>query len=321
LDEEYDDRPRRSQYDDYDAPPRRGGFPWLIVISVLIILGGGATLVILLTTGKDGSGSGDTISNLDEKKLSKAIGHVICGAEIIQPDGTLIEIPTTSGSSFMISPMGHLMTNKHVIESVQKQLRSPQLKRKNEESDRIIRPRVWVFLEAKKYQAEILHVSDEFDMAILKIDETTPNYFRLSNSTEFSRNIEVVACGFPGAAEGTVSFEEEVKKKVTEKVLHEKVEKYYNQRDFIFSSVKGPISRVFAEETGRNWIQHAANIIHGYSGGPLLTEDGTVVGINTRVADANIGKNFQIAPGIGYALTMPQMRKEIDRIVKDVNWK
>lgn len=326
--EETDDAPPprdryadRDDYDDrYDRRPR-GGFPWVLVLGLLVILGGGTTLVILLTSGKGGRGDEDEVNGFEEAKLNKAVGNVICGAEVTRPDGELIELPTGGGSSFVISPKGYLLTNKHVIERTQRDLRSPELKKKNEEGTTIVKPKVWVFFEERKYVAEIVHVSDEFDMAILKVQEETPVVFRVSTSTEFPRNTRVFACGFPGAAEGTLSLEEDIKKKGTEKVLYSKVELYYNKRDFIFSSVDGPVSRVFSEDRGRMWIQHAANIVHGYSGGPLLTEDGTVVGINTRIADAAIGKNFQIAPGIGYALTMPQMRKEIDRVVKDVRWK
>lgn len=329
--DDYDDPPDQYDEPDYynDRRPRRGGFPWVLVVGLLILLGGSATLVILLTSGNGGGSDANVVGGFEEAKLSQAIGNVVCGAEILRPDGELIEIPTTTGSSFVISSQGYLLTNKHVIEETQKLLRSPELKKKNQEGDTHIKPKVWVFFgnsssersDERKCQAEIVYVSDDFDLAILKVEEETPVVFRLSSSTDFPRNTRVFACGFPGAATGILSLDEEIKKKGTEKVLYPKVELYFNKRDFIFSSLDGPISRVFAEDRGRMWIQHAANIIHGYSGGPLMTEDGTVVGINTRVADAAVSKNFQIAPGIGYALTMPQMRKEIDRVVKDVKWK
>jgi S1-C subfamily serine protease len=59
-------------------------------------------------------------------------------------------------------------------------------------------------------------------------------------------------------------------------------------------------------------IRHNAQIYHGNSGGPLVARDGTVIGINTW------GKN---EPGIGFALTFPQIRKEIDRRISGIVWR
>jgi serine protease Do len=75
----------------------------------------------------------------------------------------------------------------------------------------------------------------------------------------------------------------------------------------------GAVSRVITEEKGRRWVQHTAAVNPGNSGGPLVAEDGTVLGINTLRA---VG-----AEGIFFALTPPQMRREIEEHVPGTVWK
>src|SRR5262249_2523109 len=53
-----------------------------------------------------------------DKDLSGALGLVVCGVHVTRPDGKQEEIATTVGSCFAVSPEGHLLTNKHVVEDV-----------------------------------------------------------------------------------------------------------------------------------------------------------------------------------------------------------
>ena len=335
--------PRREEHPEPDYPrspsPRgrgsrggRGGFPWLPVLGGCFILGGIITAVIFMAKGKSSNddratpkAETNTVTSFDEEKFKKAIGMVVCGLEVTEADGTRFEKLLSTGSSFVVSENGYLITNKHVIEEVEKRSRSPILERLKREKDIIIVPKVWVFFERTKMLAKIVYVSDDFDLAILKVDlpeNERLNVFRLAKQTDPKRSTKVHALGYPGAASTELSDEELIKKigQSSKSKLLTRVEQYFKERDFSFSSTDGSISRVVKEEGGRMWVQHNASIIHGSSGGPLITEDGTVIGINTRVSPTILGDSVSIAPGIYWALSLPQLKREIDRVIKDAQW-
>ena len=65
-------------------------------------------------------------------------------------------------------------------------------------------------------------------------------------------------------------------------------------------------------ERGTQYIQHSAPISGGNSGGPLIYEDGSVIGINTLVAfdrdKAGVGVKY-------YAISVNQLLSELQRNV------
>ena len=70
-----------------------------------------------------------------------------------------------------------------------------------------------------------------------------------------------------------------------------------------------------------NYLVHTARIATGNSGGPLIARDGTVLGINTLGISVQMGKERVIQEGQNYALTLPQLRKEIDQHVPGIVWR
>jgi S1-C subfamily serine protease len=175
-----------------------------------------------------------------------------------------------------------------------------------------VTPRIWVFFGQKqKYLANIVHISEDFDLAILKIDRNGGTYFRLSQSDTHRRGAPVHALGFPGAARVALS-EEELGEQARRHKSGTTIQTEFKSRDFEFILTTGAISRVTSESEGRRWIQHNAAINPGNSGGPLVTDNGIVIGINT----------LGIAGGAGvfYSLATPQLRKEIGRYVSATLW-
>jgi serine protease Do len=207
------------------------------------------------------------------------------------------------------------LTNRHVVEKTWN-LQNAELLRKKYREELLVdlKPRVWVFFGKEKYEAEIVHVSEDYDLAILKIDRPHTPFFRMAGTDHFNRGVKVIACGFPGAAQEPVSMEEEVRSfsKSANVGVMKHVQDYFKARDFEFGATDGSISRVFSEDAvARRWIQHNASINPGNSGGPLINDRGTVVGINTRRTFEAGTDN--IAQGIFYSLTMPQLRREIEK--------
>src|SRR5208337_3489222 len=115
----------------------------------------------------------------NENLVAEAVGFVVCGAQFVYPDGSQGDFPATIGTAFMVSPEGHLLTNKHVVEEVWN-LKNAKLLRKKMRDELLLEmtPAVWVFFGKHKYEAEILYVSDNHDLGILKIARQNVPYFR-----------------------------------------------------------------------------------------------------------------------------------------------
>jgi S1-C subfamily serine protease len=289
------------------------GLACLVGLLALMLLSGPAT------ADKSLFASHAAISSLDQdQEIAKAVGMVVCGMTARKGGGDEFDIPLSMGSCVAVSPTGHLLTNKHVIESVWKLEQPGGMWHGGLWGDVTARPTVWVFFGREKYVAKILHVSERHDLGILKVERTQGPCFRLSRSQDLPRGAKVAACGFPGAAAVPLSDEEEesLRRKVmdllTGKTRGRRIEEWFKPRDFEYVRTDGAVSRVVAEEQGRSWVQHTAAVSPGNSGGPLLTERGHVVGINTRLA---VGSQ-----GIFYALSLPQLKDEIDRHAQGAIW-
>jgi S1-C subfamily serine protease len=247
-----------------------------------------------------------------EKQLAGAVGMVVCGYRITEPDGTQLEVPVVTGSCFAVSPSGHFLTNRHVLEKTWKDLHADLLWEKlRKEKLTVVQPKIWLFLQHKKHEAEIVHISDVFDVGILKIAAMTP-YFALTSQTEVHRGTKVSACGFPAAAKEALLSVDEAFDKIRREITAEKAEDLFKPRDFEFIMTNGTVGRVVTEEKGRVWIYHNATINKGNSGGPLVAEDGRAIAINTA---------GNTPEGVFASLSLAQLREEVDAKVPDVAWK
>jgi S1-C subfamily serine protease len=247
-----------------------------------------------------------------DRDLSGALGLVVCGVHVTRANGTQAEVATAAGSCFSASPDGHLITNKHVVEDVWTAMHADLLWEKVRKAMLVkVEPRVWVFIQGKKYQAKIVHVSDRYDLAIMTIDRAGP-YFSLSAASDFSRGKTVSACGYPDVARTPFPGDEEKLQQMLDASPPKLVEDKFKDRDFEFTMTRGTISRVVTVPKEQRWIQHSATVSPGNSGGPLISEDGTVIGINMLGLEE--GKIYA-------SLALPQLREEIDRFIPKAVWK
>ena len=192
---------------------------------------------------------------------------------------------------------GYLLTNRHVIEKVSNYRDSAERKTEENTLNVTIEPMIWVFFKPsaqklEKRQAAIVFqtdLEDEVDLAVLKIDtggDPLPYYFRLAanGSGGEIKSKEVWSLGYPAAARLPIFGEKGGRDAVK---LGTKVEELFHESDFEYVQEHG-IVNVVRKETGKTRkvvesILHGARISEGNSGGPLITKDATVVGINTLV--------------------------------------
>lgn len=218
----------------------------------------------------------------DEHAIAQSVGLVVEGKHVVQKDGTILEIPYGQGSGFLISPSGLMLTNRHVVEEAVKLMNARAQREKiRREELREEEGRVWVFFESRKYDAEVVYVSAKYDLAVLRVARVNAPFFRLSASLLAPRGEEVVAIGYPGLANQSLTIAEAIQNYLNHNTGLRDVSLYFKDRDFSFSLTRGTVSRTFQESGGQTMIQHEAVVRHGNSGGPLVTSQGVVIGINT----------------------------------------
>ena len=82
-----------------------------------------------------------------ERRLGECVGLVVTGIRATLEDGSVVEQAYGTGTCFVIDTEGHALTNKHVIETVQKTMRAKLLREKiQKELLMEIEPKVWASL-------------------------------------------------------------------------------------------------------------------------------------------------------------------------------
>jgi len=171
------------------------------------------------------------------------------------------------GSGVIINPDGYVLTNNHVIS----------------EADEVT-----VTFEDEEYDAEIIGVDPESDLAVIKIEKKNLPTIKLGNSDELEVGEWVLAIGNP--------FSDILQNTVTSGIV----------------SAKGrsnlPISGSERSIAYQDFIQTDAAINPGNSGGALVNLRGELVGINTAIlGQANVG--------IGFAIPINMARNVMEQLI------
>ncbi|MBS3903351.1 MAG: trypsin-like peptidase domain-containing protein [Anaplasmataceae bacterium] len=210
-----------------------------------------------------------------EKEVPHELSHLYRGSgknkKMAIPESLIDDrgmVRIGGGSGFLVSSKGLILTNKHVVSDA-----------KAEHT---------IIIEGLgKYEAQVLSRDPVNDVAILQVKESNLPYVALGNACELQLGELVVAIGNAlGLFKNTVSL----------------------------GIVSGLSRSVIAQaEDGatqemRGLIQTDAAINLGNSGGPLVTLDGRVVGINTATVAG--------ADGIGFAIPINAAKRDLDDLKK-----
>jgi hypothetical protein len=277
---------------------------------------------------------GDITSIKDQNGIRSALGLVVVGLDIRQGKEHY-ECPIGSGSAFAVgSNDGTMLTNRHVVDWFYEKSRDGNWKKEaREKGGVILSEKMWVFLSGKKYSASLLFVSPKYDFAIIQIPFHSKKSFRMKRSTDNLIAEDIHAIGFPGIASAELSeeqksdnlahIEESIKQGQgiaipdTGICFLKDVKEFFLSHKFQFVLTKGAVCQVARDDVGKtSWLQHTANIAPGNSGGPLVLSDGTVVGINTII----VGNPGELGAQFYRALTIDQLKADIDRFVKGAKW-
>ena len=172
--------------------------------------------------------------------------------------------PQGMGSGVIVSPEGLILTNAHVVK----------------DADEI---KVTVS-DKRSYDAKVVGIDVESDIAVVKIDATGLPIATLGDSGKLQVGEIVFAIGNPFGLNRTVT--------------------------------SGIVSATGRTNVGiidyEDFIQTDAAINPGNSGGPLVNIDGEVIGINTAIASRSGG--YQ---GIGFAIPSSSAKLIMDDLVKE----
>ncbi|XP_029942689.1 serine protease HTRA3 [Salarias fasciatus] len=159
-------------------------------------------------------------------------------------------IPLSSGSGFVMSDNGLIVTNAHVVSSTSPVSGQQQLKVQMHNGD--------------VYEANIKDIDKKSDIATIKVNPQTklPVLF-LGHSADLRPGEFVVAIGSPFALQNTVTTG-------------------------IVSTAQRDGKELGLRDSDMDYIQTDAIINYGNSGGPLVNLDGEVIGINTLKVAAGI---------------------------------
>ncbi|KAL7875925.1 hypothetical protein AOLI_G00108880 [Acnodon oligacanthus] len=159
-------------------------------------------------------------------------------------------VPLSSGSGFVISETGLIVTNAHVVSSTTPVSGRQQLKVQMHDGD--------------VYEATIKDIDKKSDIATIKINpQKKLPVLLLGHSADLRPGEFVVAIGSPFALQNTVTTG-------------------------IVSTAQRDGKELGIKDSDMDYIQTDAIINYGNSGGPLVNLDGEVIGINTLKVAAGI---------------------------------
>jgi putative serine protease PepD len=259
-------------------PPRgvrRGTVALLVVVALLtgMVLGLVAGRVVerlqpvAVPVATTGLPDGGTVVTRSPESVAAIAAGVLPGVVYIEVS---TDAGVASGSGFVLSADGYILTNNHVVEGG---------------------GTVTVVLsDGTEEEAKIVGRTADYDLAVLRVQRDGLTPLVLGDSDAVAVGDPVVAVGAPLGLEGTVTAG-------------------------IVSALNRPVTAGNQRSTTFiNAIQTDAAINPGNSGGPLVDGTGSVIGVNTAIAQTpGFGETGNI--GLGFAIPSSQARRTAEQII------
>ncbi len=245
-------------------------------------------------------------STLEESLIANAVGRVVL-ADVLESSDFYIETPESTATAFCISPKGYFLTSKHAVESF-----STHQAKETVMGVEVYRSKAIVLLLGeRRFNLKLLHLSPDSYFAILGCDESYDfGYFALSLGSALKRLSRVQSLGM-GPAPG---FKDDVIVEAISRKKHLSLEKLYPMPFTVCSATAGGVIEVEKSEQNHTLVFHTAQFQQGSLGGPLIDDQGRVVGINLGVKTDGKSPIF-------FALGASQIQRELaDILPGETTW-
>lgn len=231
-----------------------------------------------MITGVSNSADGVGLKNMDVSDIAALVSPAVVRIDIDSPVNGPI-----SGSGFIIRKDGYIVTNAHVAGEAQVEGK-PNV------------PINILLNNGEETTAELVGISKDYDLAVLKIDKQNLPTVAWGNSDSLKVGEPVVALGSPLGLEGTVT-------------------------SGIVSSLNRPVTT--GGETGVddisfiNAVQTDAAINPGNSGGPLVDSAASVVGVNSAIASMPDSVGNPVGSiGLGFAIPSNTAKRVVQELIE-----
>ena len=267
------------------APKSSGGAGKLVAIAALtgLLAGvGGGALGYQLANSSTSSSSVSVNAPSDPAALSpRADGSIASIAEAVLPGVVSLEVSgggqAGSGSGFIVSEDGYILTNNHVIEAA---AGSGTIE--------------VVLRDGTRLDGELIGRNADYDLAVVKVDRTGLTPITIGDSDSVKVGDQAVAIGSPLGLEGTV----------TSGIVSAL------DRPVTAGGGSGETSFI-------NAIQTDAPINPGNSGGPLVNSEAQVIGVNSAIASLGAAGGGQAGSiGLGFAIPINTANRIAQEIIR-----
>lgn len=181
----------------------------------------------------------------------------------VSPSVVRIETNRNAGSGFAVGKPGEIVTNFHVVVDAQEVFVRTQ--------------------DGTRYRARIKNADDIKDLAVLEIDGKAPASLRpltIGDDKSLGESQQISAFGHPRGKDSVYLSPGTLAERTTN------IKRFSNEQIFAFSQVSGT-----AEDKQaflKNDLLHGnIHLKHGNSGGPLVDNDGKVVGVSVYKSELN----------------------------------
>lgn len=228
-------------------------------------------------------------------QMQQVVCKVVLRAEVLRGEGKTVWIPISYGTGFVVSKDGLILTNRHVIEGGPEYL--------NNNKDAVGWDIQVVFGNYEKpliFKAIRPQQSSTVDVAWFKVDHKFEEVLYFASAPAPGQNVK--AYGFPGVAQDASEELSEGETKKRQAAILAKVIKgeqpdlmeWLGKEGLTISVTKGVVSALHETEEGL-MVQTDTFVHSGNSGGPLVDEQGRVVGMVTLRSTSVESTNFCIA--------------------------
>ncbi len=246
-------------------------------------------IIIGLIAGAFGASSTGSLFGVSTKiaqsrsTIERPADSVAGIAERVLPSVVSIEAKDVdggaTGSGFVISSDGYILTNNHVIAAAVSSGGSITV----------------TLQDGSTYPANVIGRDSSYDLAVLRISNRNLTALTFGDSEKVAVGDSVLAIGSPLGLQGTVTLGI-----ISAKNRAVTAGESANDSSFI------------------NALQTDAAINPGNSGGPLVDATGAVIGVNSAIATLGTTQGSQTGSiGLGFAIPINQARKTAEQLIKN----